>query len=340
VLPLAAAGPAHAEPTSAHVASAPAAHAPSARAVTARAVAAGPALPLGSQYVALGDSYAAGYGLRHPTKRPVPACGQSADDYPHRLAARFGLALTDVSCAGATTKNVVSRSQSGAPPQVEALTTDTRLVTLSIGGNDADLFGTASSCLALSARGPVFSGRNADDCRSTLVRDGVDTLARSIDGPVATGIARALTSIRAHAPNAEVVVVGYPAIFPDAANTPRRGCFRSALDAGSLVGAFPRDAFPFTTTDTAYLNGVQARLDAVTRNAAEAAGATYVSTFAATESRSACSTKRAYVAGVTLSSTSGLEEVDLEPGALHPTSAGVGYMARRAAAAVVAVSGG
>jgi lysophospholipase L1-like esterase len=300
--------------------------------------AAGPRLPAGSEYVALGDSYAAGYGLSRRTKLPVPACGQSADDYPHRLAKRFDLDLTDVSCAGATTANVLSRRQSGAKPQISALGPDTRLVTISIGGNDADLFATASSCLALSATGPVFSGRDAENCRSTLVQDGVDSLAAKIDGPVAKGITRALDTVTAEAPNAEVVVVGYPAIFPDRANTPKRGCFRSALGAGSLAGDFPTDAFPFTTTDTAYLNGVQARLDAVTAEAAAAAGATYVSTFSTTEARSACATKRALVAGVTLSATTGMREVDLEPGALHPNSAGVAYMTKRAAAAITTLA--
>ncbi|KQO64869.1 SGNH/GDSL hydrolase family protein [Curtobacterium sp. Leaf261] len=307
----------------------------SAAADTTRAVGTSRArLPVGSEYVALGDSYAAGYGLPKQTKLPVAACGQSADDYPHRLAKRFDLDLTDVSCAGATTANVVSRSQAGAPPQIRALGPDTRLVTISIGGNDADLFGTASACLALSATGPVFSGRDAANCRSTLVRDGVDTLAAKIDGPVSRGIVRALRAITKRAPDAEVVVVGYPAIFPDRANTPKHGCFRSALDAASIAGDFPSDSFPFTTTDTAYLNGVQARLDAVTEAAATDAGATYVSTFTTTEARSACATKRALVAGVTLSASTGMREVDLEPGALHPNAAGVAYLTKRTAAVV------
>ncbi|MFZ6992016.1 SGNH/GDSL hydrolase family protein [Curtobacterium sp. RRHDQ66] len=292
-------------------------------------------LPVGSEYVALGDSYSAGYGLGDPTGLPTTACGQSAQDYPHRIAARFGLALHDVTCGGATSADILGGHQfRGVPPQIEALSSDTRLVTLTIGGNDADLFGTAASCLALSAKGPVFSGRDAPSCRSTLVRDGVDQLGTKIQARVSLGIANTLAAIKNAAPNAEIVFLGYPAIFPDADHTPAKGCFRSALDIGTLTGSFPTNSYPFTNTDVRYLHGVQEELNDVTRSAAAAAGVRYVDVFASTQARSACATKRPYVSGVTLDSTNGLRRIDLEPGALHPNTAGVAYLARRAEAAI------
>jgi lysophospholipase L1-like esterase len=299
-----------------------------------------PRLPAGSEYVALGDSYAAGYGLGDPTGRPTPACGQSSRDYPHRIAKQYGLDLIDVTCAGATSADVVSSHQyRGAPPQIRALSDSTRLVTLTIGGNDSGLFSTAASCLALTPTGPVFAGRDEASCRSTLVQNGVDSLTAKIDGTVQAGVLHAIEAVRQAAPNATVIVVGYPAIFPNAANTPKRGCFRSALDVASLTGAFPRDAFPFTNTDTRYLNGVQARLDQVTASAAEAAGVAYVSNFRSTQARSACATRGAYVAGVTLSATPSLRRIDLVPGALHPNRAGEAYLARRASSAIAAEFG-
>ena len=298
------------------------------------------ALPPGSEYVALGDSYSAGYGLPDPTRLPTNACAQSARDYPHRIAARFGLRLTDVTCAGATTRDVVSGHQfRGVPPQDRALSDRTRLVTLTIGGNDADLFGTAASCLALSPRGPVFSGRDAPSCRSTLVHDGVDDLDVRVRSRVAIGIAETLAEVRRAAPNALVVLVGYPAIFPDAAHTPARGCFRSALDVGSLVGSFPRDTYPFTDTDVRYLHGVQATLDEVSASAADAAGVTFVDVFARSQAHSACARSRPYVAGVSLTGTGDLSRIDLEPGALHPNARGVSWLTGRVAAALRTVAG-
>ncbi|QWS34580.1 SGNH/GDSL hydrolase family protein [Curtobacterium aetherium] len=287
-------------------------------------------LPPGSEYVALGDSYSAGYGLRHPTGLPVAACAQSGEDFPHRVAARFGLDLTDVTCAGATSEDVRDRTQfRGAPPQVEALSRSTRLVTLTIGGNDADLFGTAASCLALSASGPVFSGRNAPSCRSTLVRDGLDTLDAKIQGRVALGIAETLADVRRAAPNAEVVLLGYPAIFPDAEHTPATGCFRAAVDLGTLAGQFPGDTYPFTDTDVRWLHGVQEQLDQVGRDAARAAGVTFVDVFADTQAHSACARRDAYVEGISLDSLGGFSQIDLQPGALHPNHTGVRYLTDR-----------
>lgn len=287
-------------------------------------------LPPGSEYVALGDSYSAGYGLANPTGLPVGACAQSGRDYPHRIAARFGLALTDVTCAGATSEDVRERTQwRGAPPQIEALSDSTRLVTLTIGGNDADLFGTAASCMALSASGPVFSGKNAPSCRSTLDVDGVDTLGAKIESRVALGIAETLADIRRAAPNATVLLLGYPAIFPDADHTPERGCFRPAVDLGTLAGRFPSDTYPFTDTDVRWLHGIQEQLDEVGQSAARAAGVRFVDVFDTTQAHSACARSGAYVSGVSLDSFGGFSSIDLEPGALHPNTAGVRYLTGR-----------
>jgi len=290
--------------------------------------------PRSSEYVALGDSYAAGYGLPDPTGKPTEACGQSADDYPHRIANAFHLDLTDVSCAGATSANVASTRQNGQPPQIAALSSRTRTVTLSIGGNDADLFGTASSCLALSATGPVVSGTDVSNCRSKLVQDGTDTLAAKITGPVTKGITTALRAIRTAAPNAQIVVIGYPAIFPNTANTPSGGCFRSAVDASTLTGTFPTNSFPFTDVDVRYLHGVQRALDRATEQAASAAGVSYVSMLSSTEAHSACATRKPYVKGVQLSASAGLKSIDLVPGALHPNAAGAKAMASHGVAGI------
>ncbi|GAA3338286.1 SGNH/GDSL hydrolase family protein [Curtobacterium pusillum] len=291
-------------------------------------------LPAGSEYVALGDSYSAGYGLSDPTRLPTAACGQSGQDYPHRIAARFGLALTDVTCGGATSEDVTSGHQfKGVPPQIRSLSARTRLVTLTIGGNDADLFGTAASCLALSAKGPVFSGRDAPSCRSTLVQDGEDQLGVKIQSRVALGIADTLAAVKRAAPNAVIVFLGYPAIFPDADHTPKGGCFRSALDLGTLTGSFPSNSYPFTNTDVRYLHGVQAALNDVSESAARAAGVRFVDVFSSTEAHSACATTKPYVSGVSLDGAGDLRRIDLEPGALHPNMRGVAYLTKRVAAA-------
>lgn len=80
------------------------------------------------RYVALGDSSAAGPGIPDEIDS---ACRRSNHNWPHVLAEMLGAALTDVTCTGATTAS--------AGPQLDALRSDTELVTLAIGANDVNL---------------------------------------------------------------------------------------------------------------------------------------------------------------------------------------------------------
>lgn len=293
----------------------------------------------GSQYVALGDSYASGFGLDQPTGEPVAGCGQTSLDYPHRVAHELHLDLVDVTCAGATTADVVDTRQLGAPPQVDALSDRTKLVTLTIGGNDADLVGTVSSCIAVAADGPIITTGKAT-CRATLDADGVDSLAASVDDTVVPGVERALAAITKAAPNARVLVVGYPALFPDSAHTPAAGCFRPLVLGEGTAMRFASDAYPFTATDVAYLDRMQTRLDSALRAASERAGVEYVSTLAASRAHSACATSGAYVQGVTLTADSTFSTISLVDGALHPNARGTAFLAGQVEAAVRAATAG
>ncbi|MEU5049105.1 GDSL-type esterase/lipase family protein [Streptomyces sp. NPDC021096] len=114
----------------------------------AQAQATSAGVPRGAKYVAMGSSFAAGPGIT-PTKPGSPAaCGRSADNYASKVAARFGLALTDVTCSGATA-NILTTGQHGRPPQISAVTADTRLVTVTIGGSDVNYLGSLTSSAAV-----------------------------------------------------------------------------------------------------------------------------------------------------------------------------------------------
>src|SRR5450631_839287 len=116
----------------------------------------------GKTYVALGDSYAAGFGLPKatPTRTQYPGCGQTSLDYPHRLAALLKLRLTDASCSGATTADFYTpQSVPGPPPPAQLDVVKARqpdLVTVTIGGNDLGFSSIAQTCLAATATGPLF----------------------------------------------------------------------------------------------------------------------------------------------------------------------------------------
>ncbi|HVK45990.1 MAG TPA: GDSL-type esterase/lipase family protein, partial [Micropruina sp.] len=78
-----------------------------------------------NDYVALGDSFAAGYGAGIPSG----ACGRSSFGYPSLIAKIGHLDLTLAACSGATMADV-------ARTQLSALTDGTDFVTIQVGGND------------------------------------------------------------------------------------------------------------------------------------------------------------------------------------------------------------
>lgn len=89
-----------------------------------------------SRYVALGSSMAAGPGIRPRAAGAPRWSGRSARNYAHLIAQRYDHDLVDVTFSGATTANVLTERQHGAPPQIAALDGTESLVTVTIGGND------------------------------------------------------------------------------------------------------------------------------------------------------------------------------------------------------------
>ncbi|WP_250303032.1 SGNH/GDSL hydrolase family protein [Streptomyces sp. A 4/2] len=165
--------------------------------------------PARQVYVALGDSMASG-PLVPPATGPL-ACGRSARNYAHLLAARLKVdAFRDVTCGGARTGDLTAPQQLSVlgaeagtvPPQFDALSTGTTLVTLTVGGNDAGLVGVAGNCVRLTP----FGTR----CEDAYVQDGVDQEAVRIDA-LGPELAAVLDTIRERSPRARVLVTGYGA---------------------------------------------------------------------------------------------------------------------------------
>lgn len=287
----------------------------------------------GLEYVALGDSYAAGFGLTPLSGLPSPECAQSRANYPHSVATELGLVLTDRTCSGAATVNLTTTPQTLLPSattvavQDASLSASTDIVTVTIGGNDLGFVDILTACAALSATGPVVgdpaSPLSVNDCTSLFVPvPGTDLLAIAIAGVVAPALDAAFADIAAKAPNAKIFVVGYPALTPAA--VPAEGCFRTALG-----DPFPVNAYPYRDVDLTYLHGIEVLLDQALATAAANNGATYLSALADTESHTPCSTTDPYVNGVTVTSLtlSPTFTIALAPGVMHPNAAGVDYLA-------------
>src|SRR4051812_14630947 len=90
----------------------------------------------GPSYVAMGDSFTTGGGTGPAAEGSPHECGVSSASYPFLAAATLGLTLKDVSCGGASSSSFRSSQFPDQPPQFDALSASTEVVSVSMGGND------------------------------------------------------------------------------------------------------------------------------------------------------------------------------------------------------------
>jgi lysophospholipase L1-like esterase len=214
-------------------------------------------------YVALGDSFTAAPYV--PSTSLADGCFRSDGNYPQLVAAELEAELRDVSCSGADTsdltgKQSVAGGRGAVPPQVDAVTADTDLVTLSIGGNDEDLFGT------LIGRCTAVAGQPGSPCADELTAEYGDT--RRVLAGIGDRVAAVLDEVRATAPDAQVVLVGYPRMV--------------AADRACA-------AMPLAEGDRPWLAGVEEQLNDALRRAARRSGADFADLHRASAGHEICS---------------------------------------------------
>jgi lysophospholipase L1-like esterase len=231
-------------------------------ALAALALTATAATAASGRYVALGDSYTAGPLIPDPTGTPL-GCLRSDANYPHLVRPSLETAtFTDASCSGATTDDFAapqSTSLGTNPPQFDALTADTRVVTVGIGGNDIGFSDIVINCARLNP---------FDPCRDDYVSGGVDEISQAI-AATAPKIDAAIDGIQARAPSAAIHVVGYPVILP-----------------ASGLGCWP--SVPVLPTDVSYLRAKTVELNAMLAARAAAGGASYVDTYTSSVGHDVC----------------------------------------------------
>jgi hypothetical protein len=218
------------------------------------------AQPLG--YVAMGDSYAAGPLIPNQSLSPL-GCLRSDHNYAHVSASALGLALTDVSCSGATTTNITqpqSTTVGTNPAQDSVLTSTTNVVTLQMGGNDIGFTSILEGCATVWPFG--------SPCKDKYDPNGNDQLLARINA-TAPKIAASILTIKARAPHAAVFVVGYGDILPSSGS----GCW---------------PVMPFAFGDVSYLNATEVELNAMLAAVAGANGATYIDTYTPSKAHNAC----------------------------------------------------
>ena len=215
-----------------------------------------------ANWAGLGDSYAAGPLIPNQQLSPL-GCLRSDHNFAHLAAAALGRSLADASCSGAktddmTTPQDVTPGQN--PPQFNALTTDTQIATLQIGGNDIGFTSILENC--------ATANPFAHPCRDKYVVNGHDTLADKI-ATTAPKVATVLQGIHARSPGARVFVVNYAAILPETGS----GCWPQV---------------PIAFSDVPYLRSVEKNLNAMLAQQAAANDARIVDDYTASIGRDAC----------------------------------------------------
>lgn len=212
-------------------------------------------------YVALGDSFSAASGVS-PTDPTAPAmCLRSQLNYPKLLADKV-TTLKDVTCGAAKTDHYRSSQYAGVAPQLDALSAETDLVTMTIGGNDNGTF--INAMLACGSAGTATFGYGSP-CKSIYG----DSFSRTIRDKTYPALVQALTDVKARSPKARVAILTYPQILPR-----------------DNVGCFSK--MPIARGDVSYVNSIQDTLNDAIRRAGAATGTTVVDVAAQSGGHDAC----------------------------------------------------
>ncbi|MBF6620133.1 MAG: SGNH/GDSL hydrolase family protein [Patulibacter sp.] len=215
-----------------------------AAAVSISAAALAVALPSAAQavdYTALGDSFSSGVGAG--SYDLSSSCSRTSNAYPAKVAAATGFSLSFTACSGATTTDVIAN-------QLGPLDSSTDYVTVTAGGNDAGFTSLIANCTILNC----VSSVNAKITWTTTTLPGL--------------LNNLYSQIAAEAPNATVIVLGYPRLFN---------------------GTTCSSAFGISTSEMAAANDLVDAFDTVTAARAAAYGFTYKSAVSQFTGHALCS---------------------------------------------------
>lgn len=220
------------------------------------------------RYVAMGDSYSSGEGAGdyepgtdfddrddawpfNDDEEAHNRCHRSADAYARILSGSndFAGGSTFVACSGAEIPdlNDPNDTQTDEDPQLDALDDDVSLVTLTLGGNDLGFGAVVQDCIVNGESGVPFLASCQEKHDQRIARE-LPELRRKL--------VEEYRKIREKAPDARIIIVGYPQLFVDN----------------------PSDQYDdlLFAEDQRWMNQKAAELNAMLASAAEEVGAEFV----------------------------------------------------------------
>lgn len=187
-----------------------------------------------ARYVAFGDSFTSGEGevddtfYLPNTTMLSNHCHVSIRSYPYLLGSAWGVPALNRACSGSRMQGVVAAVHSEAKVSPRP-----SLLSLSVGGNDADLTGKLKECLGVGTcdwANPIKRIASANEMRALLPRL-IETIA----------------VLRASFPGAALFVIGYPSVINERPSAPCR------IGMSELLNQNERQYF---SESIAYLNAV------------------------------------------------------------------------------------
>jgi lysophospholipase L1-like esterase len=237
-------------------------------------------LPQDAQYVAMGSSFAAGGGTTDPAEILDLGCGRLSTNYAHRVAEALDLELTDVTCGGATIDNLLDTPQvtfldgRARAPQIEAVTEETDLVTITAGGNDVGYIANLWRYACQADPTPVRTMPVPPEfipvveqalCSGTVDRAAIEAALDALQGELVDLIEAA----QERAPEARIVVVDYATLLPQSG----AGC----------------DVMPLPREQAKFILQVAAQMQRATKHATQRTGVELVELSKASRHHHACS---------------------------------------------------
>lgn len=281
-----------------------------------------PLPPMACRYVALGDSFAAGeelFPFDDDHTSPPARCHRSARAYPRLLTWPEGHqpVIEHWACSRAGLHDLTGSPD--GPAQFDRVapaaspSTNTSLVTLTVGGNEIGFRDIVTACVHTGAWfGLGANPRYEPACRASL-HASISGKLRNLE----TRLPAVLVDLRHRAPRATVLVVGYPALVP---STPTNGCEGEITHTDGVAVGFGA-VWAVSPDNTRWLAEVLTELNRILASATREAGIAFVGVSGAFAGHGTCA-RDPWIRGVVVDGTEPSEF------SFHPTSAGQVAIAR------------
>jgi lysophospholipase L1-like esterase len=167
------------------------------------------------------------------------------------------MSFVDATCSGSTTDHILGRGRGFLEPQIDGVTSETKLVTITSGGNDVSYIGDMMRAVW---RRKSWLAR--------VMGGGTGSVAERDFARVSDNFERIVREIGRRAPGAMVLLVGYPILAP-------------AIGTCKALGIDGREA--------EMARQVAAQLGSATRDAAQRTGAVFLDMEALSAGHDVCS---------------------------------------------------